>query len=122
MRRAGFPVPADAGEAPTLLDAVSAREYAVPSVRPLIVALVADAAAVSVIVVVPAAAVSVYPVTGFPPSSPGGVQDTTSAPGRANTAVISGASGTCAASGTIGLDGAEAALDPAAFAADAVAW
>lgn len=119
---AGVPVPVAVADGPTEFDAAIVTEYAVPSARPLIVALVADAFAVAVMVFLPLAdAVSLYPVTGFPPFIPGGVQDTMSAPGRPNTETISGACGTWAASGTTGLAGGDAGLVPPALTAATLA-
>jgi hypothetical protein len=64
---------ADAAEVPAALVAVTVNVYAVPLVRPV---TVADVAPVVVAVAPPGAAVTVYPVTGDPPSPAGAVHDT----------------------------------------------
>jgi hypothetical protein len=62
-----------------------------------------------------------YPVTALPPFSAGGAHETSSEPPRASTDVINGVPGGCAASGTTGAEAGDAAEEPAAFRAFAVA-
>jgi hypothetical protein len=86
----------------------------VPSVKPVTVALVVFAGTGSDVV----PAVTLYPVTGSPPSSPGGLQVTINAPSRPTTDETNGASGTVAGRGTTGNDCGLAALVPPGPSAD----
>src|SRR5215472_11026537 len=93
--RAGVPEAAADADFPTAFAAVRVTEYVEPSASPLMVAVVAEAFDTAVLDFWPlAVAAKVYPVSGLPPSSPGAVHDTMSAPGLPNTDVISGACGT----------------------------
>lgn len=89
---------AEAGLVPTALVATTLSVTAVPLVRPVIVAVVT----LPVTVTVPTTlfelsrAVTVYPVTGAPPSDVGGVQVTVAAVSPAVAAPIVGAPGTVA--------------------------
>jgi hypothetical protein len=87
----------------------------------LTVTLVAEADAFAVTFDEPDAAVTTYPVIGFPPSNAGALHDTTKPVWRPNTDVNNGAAGTCAGNGTTGFDAALNALEPAAFDADTFA-
>jgi len=85
----------------------------VPFVSPVIVALVADAAAgTGVCAAAPTYGVTVYPVIGLSPSAAGAVQRTRADCEALSAATAVGADGATAVSGVTPLDCAEATPEP----------
>src|SRR4051794_25929391 len=80
---------AEAAPVPAALVAVTVKVYAVPSIRPVTVAVVAP---LVVAVAPPRLALTVYPVIGIPPSA-GAVQDTVALPSPACAVGVPGTDG-----------------------------